>query len=63
MEYLTINATAKKYNLPAWVLRSMQKRSELPGFYSESRFYVNCDLLLQKLEADSRAAMSGARTQ
>ena len=59
MEILTINATAKKYGLPQFMLRGMQKRGELPGFYSASRFYVNCDMLLQKIDADSRAAMSG----
>lgn len=59
MEILTINATAKKYNLPPFMLRSMQRQGTLPGFYSASRFYVNCDLLLQKIDADSRAAMSG----
>lgn len=55
MELLTINQTAEKYHLPGHMLRQMQKRGELPGFYSASRFYVNTSLLLAKLDADSRA--------
>ena len=58
MEILTINATAKKYGLPQFMLRGMQKRGELPGFYSASRFYVNVPMLLEKLDADSKASMT-----
>lgn len=58
MEILTINATSKKYGLPQFMLRGMQKRGELPGFYSASRFYVNVPMLLEKLDADSKASMT-----
>ena len=53
--YLTINATAKHYDLPVWMLRTLQKRGELPGFSSGNRFYVDCELLMQHLEATSKA--------
>ena len=58
MEILTINAPAKKYGLPQFMLRGMQKRGELPGFYSASRFYVNVPMLLEKLDSDSKASMT-----
>ena len=54
MEILTINATAKKYNLPRFMLRTMLKENQLPGFYSASRFYVNCDMLMEMLEAECK---------
>lgn len=60
MEFMTINATAKKYNLPPFMLRTMLKENRLPGFYSASRFYVNCDMLMEKLEADSKASMNNS---
>ena len=59
MEILTINATAKKYNLPRFMLRTMLKENQLPGFYSASRFYVNCDMLMEMLEAECKARMKG----
>lgn len=57
MEILTINATSKKYGLPRWMLRTMQKENRLPGFYSASRFYVNCDMLMEMLEAESKSSV------
>lgn len=56
-QYLTINAAAKEFGLPAFALRSMQKRGECPGFFSGSRFYVNCDMLAEKLDAECRSSM------
>lgn len=56
--YLTINATAKHYELPEWMLRSLLKRGELPGFYAGSRFYIDTQLLTEKLETISRANMT-----
>ena len=58
MELLSINATAEKYHLPGHMLRQMQKRGELPGFYSASRFYINVPMLLEKLDADSKASVT-----
>ena len=58
MELLTINQTAEKYHLPGHMLRQMQKRGELPGFYSASRFYVHTEMLLDKLDADAKASMT-----
>ena len=57
MAFLTINRAAAAVGLPHTLLRAMLAKSELPGFYSGNRYYVNLDLLREKLEADSRAAM------
>ena len=57
MELLTIRDVSKKYGLPDFMLRSMQKRGELPGFYSGNRFYVNCDLFLKEIENKSMSSM------
>ena len=40
------------------MLRQMQKRGELPGVFASTRFYVNTSLLLEKLDADSKASMT-----
>ena len=54
MQFLSINSTAKELGLPPFLIRSMQKRGECPGFFSGSRFYVNVDLLREQLENASR---------
>lgn len=57
MTFLTINQTAKVVGLPHTCLRTMLATGNLPGFYSGSRFYVNLDMLRDKLEQDSRSTM------
>lgn len=54
MPFLTINRAAAEVGLPHTFLRKMLARSDLPGFYSGNRYYVNLDLLRKKLEEDSR---------
>ena len=56
--YQTINQTAKNHELNPWMLRTMQKRGELPGFFSGSRYYVDTVLLMEKLENASKASMT-----
>ena len=53
--YMTIRATAKQFELPEWMLRGMQKSGTLPGFFAGSRFYCDTELLMQHLEAASKA--------
>lgn len=55
MQFLTINQTARAVGLPHTCLRGMLATGSLPGFYSGNRFYVNLDLLREKLEQDSRS--------
>ena len=60
MQFLTIRQAAKAVGLPDTCLRGMLATGNLPGFYggeNGGRFYVNFDLLLAKLEQDSRSTM------
>ena len=59
MSFKTINVSAECAKIPASTLRRMLAKGELPGFYSGNRFYVNYEMLLEKLEQDSLNAMSG----
>lgn len=54
MQFQTINQAAKTIGLPHTCLRSMQAAGKLPGFFAGSRYYVNVDLLREKLETESR---------
>lgn len=58
MSFKTINVSADCAKIPASTLRRMLAKGELPGFYSGNRFYVNYEMLLEKLERDSLNAMS-----
>lgn len=60
-QYMTLPATAKAFNLPLFMLRTMQKRGECPGFFQGNRFYCNTTLLAEKLEQDSRSSMSNRK--
>lgn len=59
MQFLTINQTAKVVGLPHSCLRSMLAAGNLPGFYSGTRFYVNVEMLKDKLERESQRMMKG----
>lgn len=48
---LTIRQTAATGILPEFCLRTMVKRGEVPGFYSGTKYYVNFDRLVAKLDA------------
>lgn len=60
-QYMTLPATAKAFGLPLFMLRTMQKRGECPGFFQGNRFYCNTTMLAEKLEQDSRSAMSNSK--
>ena len=59
MSFKSINVSAESAKIPASALRRMLAKGELPGFYSGNRFYVNYEMLLEKLERDSLNAMNG----
>ncbi len=54
MTFVTINQAAKAIGLPDTCLRRMQADNALPGFRSGSRFYVNLDMLIAKLDEQCR---------
>jgi hypothetical protein len=49
MEFKSIIQTAKSEGIPAHALRRMLEEGELPGFYSGTRYYVNVEVLREKL--------------
>ena len=56
--FQTIRQTAHETGLPEGMLRARLKRSKLPGFYAESRYYINVPLLMAMLDAESRASVA-----
>lgn len=61
--YMTIRQTASETGLPEGMLRSRFKRNKLPGFYSESRYYINVPLLMEMLDAECRLNASLDRVE
>lgn len=59
MTFVTIRTAAKAVGLPDTCLRRMQKDNACPGFQSGNRFYVNLDMLIAKLDEESRANDTG----
>ncbi len=56
MKYETIRQASKRPDLPnECALRRMVKTHECPGFFSGTRFYVDTEKLLEKLESMSAA--------
>ena len=58
MRFLTINQTAREIGLPHTCLRSMLAGGQLPGFYAGTRYYVNVDVLREKLDTECRSNAS-----
>ena len=56
--FQTIRQTAHETGLPEGMLRARLKRSKLPGCYAESRYYINVPLLMEMLDAESRASVA-----
>ena len=56
--FQTIRQTAHETGLPEGMLRARLKRSKLPGFYAESRYYINVPLLMEMLDAESRSSVA-----
>lgn len=50
--FQTINQAADALGIPRHLLRRAQKLGKVPGFYAGSRFYVNVNLLYDKLTHD-----------
>lgn len=50
LKFATINGAAKELCVPASRLRDWVKQGKVKGFYSGSRFYVNCAQLQESLE-------------
>lgn len=63
MPFLTIRRAAAEVGLPHTLLRKMLANSTLPGFYSGNRYYVNLDLLREKLEEQSHSATKDKESQ
>lgn len=61
--YMTIRQTARGTGLPEGMLRARLKRNKLPGFYAESRYYINVPLLMEMLDAESRLNASLDRAE
>ena len=56
--FQTIRQTARGTGLPEFMLRTRLKQNRLPGFYAESRYYINVPLLLEMLDSESRASVA-----
>ena len=52
--FQTIRQTAHETGLPEGMLRARLKRRKLPGFYAESRYYINVPLLMKMIDAECR---------
>ncbi len=53
-EYKTYKQAALKYGWPDYRLRQWGKQGLLPGFYSGTRFYIDCERLREQLETYGR---------
>ena len=56
--FKTLRQTAHGMGLPEGTLRARLKRNKLPGFYAGSRYYINVPLLMEMLDAESRASVA-----
>ena len=59
--YQTVTKAAESMNLSPWMLRTLVKRGEVPGFVHGNRFYIDTLLFAQKLEEKSRASVERER--
>lgn len=57
-EYQTIRQAARATGIPEFLMRTWLKQKKLPGFYAESRYYINVPLLMEMLDAESRASVA-----
>lgn len=55
MSFMTIREAAKAGILPEHELRRRVKCGKLPGIYAGVKFLINVDLLIDLLDAESRA--------
>ena len=61
--YMTVGQTASETGLHEGMLRARLKRNKLPGFYAESRYYINVPMLMQMLDEESRLNASLDRAE
>lgn len=59
--FLTIRQTAKSGLTTEHQLRLMVKQNRCPGIYHGTKFMVNVTALAEQLDAESRAAVVGAK--
>lgn len=57
--YLSIRETAKALRLPENFVRRSVRLGRVPGFYSGTKYYVNLELFVEKLEHDSKSYTDG----
>lgn len=58
-KFLTIRQTARTKVLSEYTLRLMEKQGQLPGVRSGNRFLVNFPMLVEQLDRESLAHVSG----
>lgn len=57
-KFMTIREVARTKIVPEHHLRLMVAQGRCPGIYAGKKFMVNYGLLLEKLDAESRKAVS-----
>lgn len=57
MEFLTINKAAASLGLPDKSLRKLLELHKLPGFYVGTRFYVNMEMLRERINDECMASI------
>lgn len=57
-KYQTIRQAARATGIPEFLMRTRLKQKKLPGFYVGSRYYINVPLLMEMLDAESRASVA-----
>lgn len=58
-DYQTFKGAANKYGWPEYRLRQWCKQGVLPGFFSGSRFYIDCGRLQDQLDTYGRPTGNG----
>ena len=56
MRLMTVKKTAQMLDLSESMLRSWIKMGECPGIQHGNRFYINVDMLIEKIEEMSRVS-------
>lgn len=63
MSFMTIREAAKAGILPEHELRRRVKCGKLPGIYAGVKFLINIDLLIEQLDAESKANAGMSESQ
>lgn len=62
-DFLTIRKAADVLNIPECFIRREVKKENVPGFFSENRFYVNVPAFKAKLDASSAADANAKKAE